>query len=193
MGEDREARPWETVGGVGFGGGGAPAPAKPAYVKPKGRADLTPGSAAAVEAAEACNDEAVKAFKAKYWQICYDHASECDPAARQHVAYLGNRAAAAIKMLAAQGRFSRRRRTPCCATSSTRRTWSYVRAALLRQEGSASARRSSCRSGGGGGEMAPDNKAWPGAALRSARRCSPRRRSSLPLEVRRLRLTADFD
>ena len=63
-GSQAEARPWETVGGVGFGGGGAQAPAKPAYVKPKGRADLTPGSAAAVEAAEACNDEAVKAFKA---------------------------------------------------------------------------------------------------------------------------------
>ena len=51
-----------------------------------------------MEAAEACNDEAVKAFKAKHWQLCYDHASEAIRLRPNHVAYLGNRAAATVKM-----------------------------------------------------------------------------------------------
>jgi len=115
VGADRDARPWETVGGVGFGGGGggsggggAPkaAYAKPkgraggrrlftaagceqAYAKPKGRPDLTSQSEGAREAAEGFNDQAVKAFKAKDWQRCYDLSSEAIRLNPRKTAYLG--------------------------------------------------------------------------------------------------------
>jgi len=102
VGADRDARPWETVGGVGFGGGGGGgggggAP-KAAYAKPKGRPDLTAHSEGAREAAEGFNDQAVKAFKAKDWQRCYDLSSEAIRLNPRKTAYLGNRAAAALKI-----------------------------------------------------------------------------------------------
>uniref|UniRef100_A0A7S0L601 J domain-containing protein n=1 Tax=Coccolithus braarudii TaxID=221442 RepID=A0A7S0L601_9EUKA len=99
VGADSAARPWETVGGVGFGGA---APKKmssaPTYQKPKGRTDLNDKSADAKTVAEEFNDLAVKAFKAKQWQLCYDHASEAIRLNPHKTAYLGNRAAAALKI-----------------------------------------------------------------------------------------------
>ncbi|EOD17300.1 hypothetical protein EMIHUDRAFT_244160 [Emiliania huxleyi CCMP1516] len=81
VGADRDARPWET-----------------AYAKPKGRPDLTSQSEGAREAAEGFNDQAVKAFKAKDWQRCYDLSSEAIRLNPRKDAYLGNRAAAALKI-----------------------------------------------------------------------------------------------
>jgi len=101
VGADRDARPWETVGGVGFGGGGGGSGgggAPKAYAKPKGRPDLTSQSEGAREAAEGFNDQAVKAFKAKDWQRCYDLSSEAIRLNPRKTAYLGNRAAAALKI-----------------------------------------------------------------------------------------------
>ena len=175
VGEDREARPWETVGGVGFGGGGAPAPAKPAYVKPKGRADLTPGSAAAVEAAEACNDEAVKAFKAKHWQLCYDHASEAIRLRPNHVAYLGNRAAAAIKMGKRKDFRQAAEDAVLCYELDPTHLKSYVRAAQAHlQLGERATVKLSIQEYEKAVEMAPDNKAYQARATASVRTASPR-------------------
>eukprot|EP00962_Isochrysis_galbana_P053637 scaffold25069_cov87-Isochrysis_galbana.AAC.1 len=56
VGADRDARPWETVGGVGFGGGGSTV--KSAYRKPGKRSDLTAASPEAKEVAEEFNDMA---------------------------------------------------------------------------------------------------------------------------------------
>ena len=100
VGADRDARPWESVGGIGFGAGGGAAAAAPAaaYKKPKGRADLSEGAEGAKEAAEEMNDGAVKAFKAKSWQLCYDLSSEAIRLNSRKPAYLNNRAAAALKL-----------------------------------------------------------------------------------------------
>ena len=200
VGEDREARPWETVGGVGFGGGGAPAAPKPAYVKPKGRADLTPGSAAAVEAAEACNDEAVKAFKAKHWQLCYDHASEAIRLRPNHVAYLGNRAAAAIKMGKRKDFRQAAEDAVLCYELDPTHLKSYVRAAQAHlQLGERATVKLSIQEYEKAVEMAPDNKAYQARATASLRTTSPRRSPPLlppPQEaLRDARLTweADFD
>jgi len=95
VGADKEARPWETVGGVGFGGSSAPA-SKPVYKKPETRKDLSANSADAKTVAEEYNDKAVKAFKKKDWQLCYDLASEAIRLNPKKTAYLGNRAAAAL-------------------------------------------------------------------------------------------------
>ena len=97
VGADREARPWESVGGVGFGHAAA-APAAAVYKKPKGRPDLHERSAEAKAVAEEHNDAAVKAFKEKQWQLCYDLSSEAIRLNPRKTAYLGNRAAAALKM-----------------------------------------------------------------------------------------------
>ena len=56
------------------------------------------GSVGAREVAEQFNDKAVVAFKAKRWQLCYDHASEAIRLNPKKTAYLGNRAAAALKI-----------------------------------------------------------------------------------------------
>jgi len=94
VGADREARPWETVGGTGFGGS-APAP-KPVYKAPATRKDLSASSENAKQVAEEYNDKAVKAFKKKDWQLCYDLSSEAIRLNPKKTAYLGNRAAAAL-------------------------------------------------------------------------------------------------
>uniref|UniRef100_A0A7S3AQP2 J domain-containing protein n=1 Tax=Haptolina ericina TaxID=156174 RepID=A0A7S3AQP2_9EUKA len=91
-----EARPWETVGGVGFET--AKKEKAPLYIPPKTRPDLTPSSAEAKIVAEEFNDQAVKAFKDKKWQLTYDFASEAIRLNPRKTAYLGNRAAAALKM-----------------------------------------------------------------------------------------------
>eukprot|EP00967_Tisochrysis_lutea_P069005 scaffold90577_cov27-Tisochrysis_lutea.AAC.3 len=62
VGADREARPWETVGGVGFGtsSGSSSAPRQPSYQKPQKRSDLTADSSEAKVVAEEFNDKAVR-------------------------------------------------------------------------------------------------------------------------------------
>jgi tetratricopeptide (TPR) repeat protein len=99
LGADKEARPWETVGGSGFESGPKKERA-PVYIPPKTRVDLTDKSAEAKTVAEEFNDNAVKAFKAKDWQLCYDLASEAIRLNPRKTAYLGNRAAAGLKLKA---------------------------------------------------------------------------------------------
>jgi len=91
-----EARPWESVGGVGFEQ--KKKEKAPLYIPPKTRPDLTPSSPDAKSVAEEFNDSAVKAFKEKKWQLCHDFASEAIRLNPRKVAYLGNRAASALKM-----------------------------------------------------------------------------------------------
>ena len=50
------------------------------------------------QVAEEYNDRAVQAFRDKHWQLCYDVASEAIRLNPTKVAYLGNRAAAGIKL-----------------------------------------------------------------------------------------------
>lgn len=95
VGADADARPWEAVGGVGFD---KKKDKGPLYVAPATRPDLSASSADAPSVAEEFNDRAVKAFKDKTWQLCYDLASEAirlNPAKKE---YLSNRAAAALKL-----------------------------------------------------------------------------------------------
>jgi tetratricopeptide (TPR) repeat protein len=68
------------------------------YRKPEPRRDLDHKSADAKKVAEEYNDKAVAAFKAKSWQLCYDLASEAIRLNPRKTAYLGNRAAAALKI-----------------------------------------------------------------------------------------------
>ena len=91
-----EARPWEMVGGVGFEK--KKKERAPLYVPPAQRLDLNAGSAEALPVAEEFNDRAVKAFKAKDWQLCYDLASESIRLNPRKKEYLGNRAAAGLKL-----------------------------------------------------------------------------------------------
>jgi hypothetical protein len=96
IGADSEARPWESVGGLGFDK--RPAPKAAVYVPPKQRLDLDASKPEALDVAEEFNDKAVKAFKDKQWQLCYDLASESIRLNPKKKEYLGNRAAAALKM-----------------------------------------------------------------------------------------------
>ena len=48
--------------------------------------------------AEEYNDRAVQAFRDKHWQLCYDLSSEAVRLNPTRVAYLGNRAASALKL-----------------------------------------------------------------------------------------------
>ncbi len=74
VGADAAARPWESVGGVGFDA--KPKARAPVYVPPTTRDDLNEKSPEAVAVAEEFNERAVKAFKKKEWQLVYDLASE---------------------------------------------------------------------------------------------------------------------
>ena len=93
-----EARPWETVGGVGFEQ--KKKERAPLYVPPTQRLDLNAASPEATTVAEEFNDRAVKAFKEKNWQLCYDLASESIRLNPRKKEYLGNRAAAGLKLKA---------------------------------------------------------------------------------------------
>jgi len=97
VGADAEARPWEMVGGVGFDQKMKKA-REPLYVPPKTRPDLTAASPEALTVAEEYNERAVKAFKDKEWQRCYDEASEAIRLNPRKKEYLGNRAAAGMKL-----------------------------------------------------------------------------------------------
>ena len=98
VGADASARPWEMVGGVGFD-----KPKKeraPLYIPPTQRLDLNSSSPEALTVAEEFNDRSVKAFKEKNWQLCYDLASEAIRLNPRKKEYLGNRAAAGLKLKA---------------------------------------------------------------------------------------------
>jgi len=93
-----QSRPWEMVGGVGFD-----KPKKvrePLYIPPTQRLDLNSASPEALTVAEEFNDRAVKAFKEKNWQLCYDLASESIRLNPRKKEYLGNRAASGLKLKA---------------------------------------------------------------------------------------------
>ena len=98
VGADAEARPWEMVGGVGFDQ--KKKERAPLYVPPSTRRDLTAASPEALTVAEEFNDRSVKAFKEKNWQLCYDLASEAIRLNPRKKEYLGNRAAAGLKLKA---------------------------------------------------------------------------------------------
>lgn len=97
LGADIEARPWEAAA---YGQPVKPSRAGPAstYQAPAGRPDLSAGSKEAKTVAEEYNDRAVQAFKDKHWQLVYDLASEAIRLNPNKVAYLGNRAAAGLKL-----------------------------------------------------------------------------------------------
>jgi len=101
VGADSEARPWETVGGVGFDK--KKKAREPLYVPPTQRLDLKATSPEALTVAEEFNDRSVKAFKDKNWQLCYDLASEAIRLNPRKKEYLGNRAASGLKLATAKG------------------------------------------------------------------------------------------
>ena len=93
-----ESRPWEMVGGVGFEQ--KKKVREPLYIPPSQRLDLNASSPEAVTVAEEFNDRAVKAFKDKSWQLCYDLASEAIRLNPRKKEYLVNRAASGLKLKA---------------------------------------------------------------------------------------------
>jgi len=96
VGADAESRPWEMVGGVGFEQ--KKKERAPLYIPPTTRNDLTAKSPEAITVAEEFNDRAVKAFKEKSWQLCYDLASEAIRLNPRKKEYLGNRAASGLRL-----------------------------------------------------------------------------------------------
>jgi len=96
LGADAEMRPWEAVA---MGQQVKPKSyVASTYQTPAGRPDLDENSKEAKTVAEEYNDRAVQAFRDKHWQLCYDVASEAVPLNPTRVAYLGNRAAAGLKL-----------------------------------------------------------------------------------------------
>ena len=111
----------------------------------------------------------MKAFKAKHWQLCYDHASEAIRLRPNHVAYLGNRAAAAIKMGKRKDFRQAAEDAVLCYELDPTHLKSYVRAAQAHlQLGERATVKLSIQEYEKAVEMAPDNKAYH-AALRDAR------------------------
>jgi hypothetical protein len=96
LGGDPDRRPWEEAA---LRVGPPPKPARPArYVPPPRRPDLHSHSPEAAQAADEYNTQAMRAFKAQAWQLCYDCASEAIRLQPLKVAYYGNRAASALKL-----------------------------------------------------------------------------------------------
>ena len=97
-------RPWERVGGVGFEdvSGGVSKLRLADSLKPKNaRPDLTPGESPDVlttEAAEKLNDEGLRAFADKEYALAVAVYDECLRLKPNVVAYLGNAAAARLKL-----------------------------------------------------------------------------------------------
>jgi len=99
-------RPWESVGGVGFEDVGIPTGVSNLRLadslKPKNaRPDLAPGASsddALTKAAETLNDEGLKAFSEKEYALAVAVYDECLRLKPDVVAYLGNAAAARLKL-----------------------------------------------------------------------------------------------
>lgn len=103
LGEDRavgasSSRPWETVGGVGFGGAGDTDAGAPPYVPPTLRPDLQPGDATAAAEADRFNDEAIGAFKAGDYRRARELGKEASRLAPDSAVYAANASAAALKL-----------------------------------------------------------------------------------------------
>ena len=104
-------RPWESVGGVGFEDVGIPTGVSNLRLadslKPKNaRPDLAPGASsddALTKAAETLNDEGLKAFSEKEYALAVAVYDECLRLKPDVVAYLGNAAAARLKLGASRG------------------------------------------------------------------------------------------
>ena len=104
-------RPWESVGGVGFEDVGIPTGVSNLRLadslKPKNaRPDLAPGASsddALTKAAETLNDEGLKAFSKKEYALAVAVYDECLRLKPDVVAYLGNAAAARLKLGASRG------------------------------------------------------------------------------------------
>ena len=107
-------RPWESVGGVGFEDVGIPTGVSnlrladaDAGLKPQNaRPDLAPGASsddALTKAAETLNDEGLKAFSKKEYALAVAVYDECLRLKPDVVAYLGNAAAARLKLGASRG------------------------------------------------------------------------------------------
>lgn len=104
-------RPWESVGGVGFEDVGCPTGVSNLRLadslKPKNaRPDLAPGASsddALTKAAETLNDEGLKAFSKKEYALAVAVYDECLRLKPDVVAYLGNAAAARLKLGASRG------------------------------------------------------------------------------------------
>lgn len=107
-------RPWESVGGVGFEDVGIPTGVSnlrladaDAGLKPQNaRPDLAPGASsddALTKAAETLNDEGLKAFSEKEYALAVAVYDECLRLKPDVVAYLGNAAAARLKLGASRG------------------------------------------------------------------------------------------
>ena len=98
-------RPWERVGGVGFEArisGEVSTPRLANSARPKNaRPDLTPGESPETEtsaAAEKLNDEGLRAFADKEYALAVAVYDECLRLKPDVVAYLGNAAAARLKL-----------------------------------------------------------------------------------------------
>jgi len=138
------SRPWETVGGVGFEDASLFSPAAPGRltdadgsgatrIGPKNaRPDVSPESLHSTEderreihdACESLNEEGLEAFKQKDFARAIAAYDECLRLRPTCVAYLGNRAAACLKMRG-QRRFFQRARDDCALAVSM--DPSYVR------------------------------------------------------------------
>jgi len=106
VGASEGARPWETVGGIGFDQ--QKKKKEPLYVPPSQRLDLTAASPEAIDVAEQFNERAVKEFKNKQWQLCYDLAAESIRLNPRKKEFLGNRAAAGLKLGQIKGNSGKR-------------------------------------------------------------------------------------
>ena len=98
---ESDARPWERVGGVGFDGDGERERGKgerSINMSFVGRKDLDQSSAGAGAAAAALNETGARAFDAGEYDVAYEYHAEAVRLAPNVVAYLGNKAAAALKM-----------------------------------------------------------------------------------------------
>ena len=92
-------RPWERVGGYGFESSSKKTPLALEDVKPDGlRPDLDASSPEAADVAEALNDRGVEAFGAKKFVEAFAIYTECVRLQPDKVPYLGNRAAAGLKI-----------------------------------------------------------------------------------------------
>ena len=89
------ARPWERVGGAGWADA---EPEADRYQKVPGRPDLEPGSPEAAAAAEQFNDAGLGHFESKRFREAVDCFDESVRLAPGKPAFLGNRAAAALRL-----------------------------------------------------------------------------------------------
>jgi tetratricopeptide (TPR) repeat protein len=94
LGGNDEARPWEASALGRPVHEQSPAP----YVRARSYTSISATHERAAEFAEKANEQAMEGYRAKNYQLCYDAASEAIRLNPTKVVYLGNRAAAALKL-----------------------------------------------------------------------------------------------